>query len=50
MQRALILEKKHGSWQPWFLATMVPPDAKGLKRFSTMLWAFIQNYGVLKIE
>jgi hypothetical protein len=22
---------------------MIPPDGKGLKRFSTMLWAFIQN-------
>jgi hypothetical protein len=34
----------------WFLATMVSPDAKGLKRFSTMLWAFIQNNGILELE
>jgi hypothetical protein len=34
----------------WFLATMVPPDGKGLKRFSTMLWAFIQNNGKLQTD
>jgi hypothetical protein len=34
----------------WFLATMVPPDEKGLKRFSTMLWAFIQNNGKLQAD
>jgi hypothetical protein len=34
----------------WFLATMIPPDGKGLKRFSTMLWAFIQNNGKLQAD
>jgi hypothetical protein len=34
----------------WFLATMVPPDGKGLKRFPMMLGAFIQNNGKLQTD
>lgn len=33
--------------QSWFLATMVPPSAKGLKRLTAMLWAYVQNNNLL---
>ena len=36
--------------QAWFLATMVPPNPKGLKRLSAMLWAYVQNNSWLNIS
>jgi hypothetical protein len=29
--------------QAWFLANIVPPNTKSFKRFTSMLWAFVQN-------
>lgn len=33
--------------QSWFLATMIPPNAKGLKRLTAMLWVYVQNNNLL---
>jgi hypothetical protein len=33
----------------WFLAAMVPPNHKGLKKLSTLLWAYIQNNASIDI-
>jgi hypothetical protein len=31
----------------WFLTTMVPPNQKGSKRLSALLWAYVQNNNIL---
>jgi hypothetical protein len=33
--------------QAWFLANMVPPISASLKRFTALLWAFVQNNSIL---
>jgi hypothetical protein len=33
----------------WFLATMVPPNPKGLKKLTALLWAYVQNNAVIDV-